>query len=588
MANVLGFTAWFHDSAACLLQDGQLTAFAEEERFTRQKHTPAYPKRAIEYCLEAGGIDLDQVEAVVYYLDPWTMIRNNLRYVAKFLPGSLNLFRPGATVMPLGARYRNLLRIKPILCREHGARGDFKVVTLPHYLTHQGGAFLCSPFEDAAVLTMDVAVDGTTQTVSHGQGARITPMLRHVIPHSWGMIYATFTHYVGFKFNDEYKVMGMAAYGQPNYLDFIEDRLYTLDERSGDFRLSLDYFQFQYHGKRRLWSRRFIRELGPARQPGAPLTQRDYDMAASVQAATERFGVRMARIARDLTGSPNFCLGGGVAQNVLMNQKIMASGVFDQVFLQPLAFDGGCCLGGALYYEHCLRNRPRRYVMRHLYLGPEYCDQYQDALEKNGLKYKKLDNPAPEIAKAIADGAVVGFFHGRMEAGPRALGSRSILADPGRKDMKDTLNLRVKHREHFRPFAPSILEERFGEVFEPIPCCRSWGYMIATAKVRPEMRRRVITVNHNDNTARPQTVSREHNPLYWEIIDEFRKLTGTPAVVNTSFNDNEPIVCTPQDAIDCFLRTRIDLLAFGNYLVYRSENEDAVAAARARSDRRSE
>ncbi len=576
MANVLGFTAWFHDSAACLLQDGDLVAFAEEERFTRQKHTPAYPRQAVEYCLETGGIDLDQVEAVVYYLNPWVMIKNNLLYLARFFPRSLNLFRPGTTVVPVGRRFRRLLNMKSVLRRQHRARGDFRLVSLPHYLTHQGGAFLCSPFDQAAVFTMDVAVDGTTQTISLGQDRHLTPVLRHHTPHSWGMIYTTFTRYVGFNFNDEYKVMGMAAYGQPLYLDFIEDRLYSLDQRTGNFRLNLDYFQFQYQGMRRLWSDRFIKELGPPRTPGTPLRQRDYDLAASVQAATERFGIKMAGIARRLTGSRNLCLGGGVAQNVLMNQKIMAAGIFDQVFLQPLAFDGGCALGGALYYEHCVQKRPRRYVMEHLYLGPSYRDQYQDALERNGLRYHKLEDPAPEVARAISQGAVVGFFWGRMEAGPRALGARSILADPRRPDMKDILNSRVKHREHFRPFAPSILEERFEEVFEPIPSCRSWGYMIATADVKPHMRKNMQTVNHNDNTARPQAVSKRHNPLYWEIIEQFRRLTGVPAVVNTSFNDNEPIVCTPQDAINCFLRTRIDLLVLENYLVYRRENQDRV------------
>jgi carbamoyltransferase len=269
-------------------------------------------------------------------------------------------------------------------------------------------------------------------------------------------------------------------------------------------------------------------------------------------------------------------MAGGVVQNVLMNQRIIESGVFRQVFAQPLASDVGCSLGAALYHYHCTLNQPRRFVMEHLYYGPEYRAEYKAALQTNGLKYRRLDDPSPAVARAIADGAVVGFFCGRMEAGPRALGGRSILADPRRHDMKDTLNLRVKHREHFRPFAPSCLEEHLSEVFEVSSASRSYGYMITTASVRPEMRNKVPTITHNDGTARPQSVSRASNPLYWNVINEFRELTGIPLVVNTSFNDNEPIVCTPQDAINCFLRTHMDLLVLENYLVYREDNEAAT------------
>ncbi|HXG13389.1 MAG TPA: carbamoyltransferase C-terminal domain-containing protein [Gemmataceae bacterium] len=582
MSNILGFTAWFHDSSACLLRDGQLVAFAEEERFSRRKHTPEYPRRSIEYCLAEGGLTLDELDAVVFYMDPRTMIRNNLWYLLRFFPWSLNLFRKSTTVVPIRERYRNLLNIKPILCREHGAVGRFPLVTLPHYRTHQGAAFLCSPFDDAAIITMDVAVDGTTQTIAHGKGNRIETVLKHTLPHGWGMLYCAFTRYVGFKFYDEYKVMGMAAYGRPRYLDFIEERLYRFDDETGEFQLNLDYFAYQYHGMRRLWNDRLTRELGPARDPSRPLEQRDYDLAASIQAATERFGVRMARLARRLTGARNLTMAGGVVQNCLMNQKIIEAGLFDQVFLQPLASDVGCSLGGALYHYHCTLGRPRSFVMNHLYWGPDYKDDYRTALQERGLVFKQVESPAAEIARAIAEGMIVGFVCGRMEAGPRALGARSILADPRRHDMKDILNLRVKHREHFRPFAPSCLEERMDEVFEPLPGCRSLGYMITTATVRPEMRPRVPTITHNDGTARPQAVSRATSPLYWEIIHEFDKLTGVPVVVNTSFNDNEPIVCTPQDAINCFLRTRIDLLVLENYLVYRKDNEHIIAAARER------
>lgn len=574
MQKILGFSAWFHDSSACLFVNGELIAFAEEERFSRKKHSPEYPVNAIDYCLQAGGgLTLDDLDVVVFYFDPALMIMNNLKYLARFFPKSLNLFRKNTTVVPVSERYSNLLNIKSTLCKQHGARGDFKLVTLPHYLTHQGAAFLCSPLEESAILTMDVAVDGTTQTIAHGQGNKIKTLLKHSLPHGWGMLYSLFTQYVGFKYYDEYKVMGMAAYGQPKHVDFIEEKLYKLDDESGKFELNLDYFSFQYYGMRKIWDDRLIRELGPARDPSRPLEQRDYDMAASAQLATERFGIRMAKIAKRLTGSDNLCMAGGVVQNVLMNQKIAESGIFKKVYIQPLASDVGCSLGGALYYHHCIQKQPRKFVLDHLYWGPEYRHEYEKVLKDNGLKYKYVGIPAYEIAKTIADGGVVGFFCGRMEAGPRALGGRSILADPRRHDMKDILNSRVKHREHFRPFAPACLEERLEEVFEVVPANMSYGYMVTTANVREEMREKLPTITHNDGTARPQAVRRETNPLYWDVINEFYKLTGVPVVINTSFNDNEPIVCTPQDAINCFLRTNIDLLAFENYLVYPAENK---------------
>jgi len=554
-----------------------MIAYAEEERFSRRKHSPEYPKLAIEYCLKAGGnLALDDIDAVVYYFNPGLLIRNNFEYVLKHLPGSLNLFRKNTTVVPVPERYRNLLQIKSIMCEAHRARGDFKLVTLPHYLTHQGVAFLCSPFKSAAIITMDVAVDGTTQTIALGEDNRIKTLLTHSLPHGWGMLYSLFTQYVGFKYYDEYKVMGMSAYGEPKYVDFIEDKLYRLDDASGAFSLNLDYFAFQHHGMRKIWDDRLLRELGPARDPARPLEERDYDMAASAQLATERFGIRMARIAKHLTGADDLCLAGGVVQNVLMNQRIIESGLFEKVFAQPLASDVGCSMGAALYHYHCTLKQPRSFEMRHLYYGPEYRDEYEAVLKRNRLNFKVVDNPAPEVAKAIADGAVLGLFCGRMEAGPRALGGRSILADPRRQDMKDILNLRVKHREHFRPFAPSCLEEHLGEVFEVSEAGACYGYMITTATVRPEMREKVPAITHNDGTARPQAVSRDSNPLYWDIINEFRKLTGIPLVINTSFNDNEPIVCTPQDAVNCFLRTHIDLLVLENFLVYRSDNDAAV------------
>ncbi len=579
MANILGFSGWFHDSSACLVMDGKVVAFAEEERFSRWKHSPEYPKLAIEYCLKQGGIGFDDLDTVVFTSSPSRLIRGSVEAVVRYFPKSLGLFKGSTTTIPVSQRYWNLLRIGSVIRKTHGVQSKFKLVTLDHYKTHLGAAFLASPFEEAAILNMDFATEGNTQTISHGKGNKIKLLASHGWPNAWGAVYLSFTKYLGFKLFDEYKVMGMAAYGKPQHVDFFDRELYTLDDTSGRFKLNMDYFDFQHTGLRKPWSQKLEEKLGPARDPKTPLTQREYDLAASLQAATERYGVRMARVAKKLTGSKNLCLAGGVVQNCLMNQKIMEAKIFDSVFAQPLCGDGGASMGAALYYHNTVKDNPRSYKLDHLYLGPQYSNDIEPALKKAGLKYHRTENGAPLIAQAIANGDIVGFFSGRMEAGPRALGGRSILADPRRPDMKDILNSRVKHREHFRPFAPSVLEEHVEEVFEPIPSCTSFEYMITTANVRKDMQAKLPAITHNDGTARLQAVNKKTNPYYWNVINEFRKLTGVPLVINTSFNDNEPIVCTPQNAIDCFMRTKIDVLALENYIVYRKDNSSLVAEA---------
>jgi carbamoyltransferase len=315
--------------------------------------------------------------------------------------------------------------------------------------------------------------------------------------------------------------------------------------------------------------------LGAPRPSSTPITQREYDLAASLQAATNEYGLAMAAIARKLTGSRHLCMAGGVAQNCLMNQAICEAGLFDQVFIQPLAGDVGGSVGAALYRYHAVHHQPRKYVMRHLYLGPSFDREIDAAVREFDLRERTVPWDS-SVAAAIADGLVVGYFNGRMEAGPRALGARSILADARRADMKDILNSRVKHREHFRPFAPSVLAEEVETVFEPLPACRSLDYMITTMTVRPEWQGRVPAISHNDGTARVQAVRREHAPDFHAILSKFHALTGVPLAINTSFNDNEPIVCTPGDAIRCFLRTRIDLLVLGRRLFYRADNLHVV------------
>jgi carbamoyltransferase len=571
---ILGIAGFYHDSSACLLEDGEILGYAEEERFNRKKHTPDFPHLAIDWLLKDRRISLDEVDEVVFYMNPWGYLRTGITAALANFPRSLRLASRNAATVPPLSRLVSFLKLKGMLCEKHNARGDFKLVFVDHYRTHQAGAFYASGFDEAAILTMDAAADGTTEVVALGKGVDIEDRLVHNVPHSFAIIFATVTHLLGFKWYDEFKVMGMAAYGKPEQVEKVE-KLYRL-EPDGRFGLDLSYFDFQNYGMARLYSPKLVELLGEPRAPGTPITQREYDLAASLQAATTRYGLKLARLARDLTGSKNLCMAGGVAQNCLMNQAICESGLFENVFLQPLASDSGGSLGAALYRYHEGLRRPRKYVMKHLYLGPQYAEESSRDAAAAGLTAR----PAPDwhrtVAQEIADGLVIGYFGGRMEAGPRALGARSILADPRRTDMKDILNARVKHREHFRPFAPSVLAEEVDEVFEPLPACRSLEYMIVTMNVRPEWRARVPAISHNDGTARVQAVHESISPDYYRIIKAFKSITGVPLVVNTSFNDNEPVVCKPVDAINCFKRTNIDLLVMEGRLYYREDNKHAV------------
>lgn len=576
MSAILGLTSFFHDSSCCLLIDGDLKSYVEEERFNRIKHTHEYARQSVDWVLRDAGITLDDVDTVVFYLNPTAYLKTGLRVAAANFPHSLGLLRSGSATMSPVYRLWRLAGLKRWMVSQHGARGDFDVSFLDHYRTHQASAFYPSGFDESAILTMDFAVDGTTEVIAHGQGTTISDRITHQVPHGFAVIYAALTHVMGFKWYDEYKVMGMAAYGEPRFLDQVE-QLYDINEETGALTLDLDYFNFLKAGRRGLYSPKMAELFGPARDPASEITAREYDLAASLQAATNRYGLTLARLARRVTNSKNLCMAGGVAQNCLMNQAICESGIFENVFLQPLAGDVGGSIGGVLYQYHAIMGQPRKYKMEHLYLGPSFSDEISAAIAAAGL----IERPQSrfeagswhgEVAQAIADGKVIGYFDGRMEAGPRALGSRSIMADARSPDTKDILNQRVKHREHFRPFAPSVLAEEVDSVFEPLPACRSLEYMIVTQNVRPEWRDRLPAITHEDGTARVQAVSQRHAPDYYRIIREFFELTGVPLVVNTSFNDNEPIVCHPTDAINCFLRTNIDLLVLGGRLFFREDN----------------
>lgn len=575
--NILGLTSYFHDSSACLLKDGTPVAFVEEERLNRDKHTAEFPAQAINWVLGMEGLKIDDLDEVAFYLEPSNYIRTGVKAAMANFPRSLRLGLPSAGTRSPAERIWRMMRLKNEIKSHVGGSGKVPVHFVDHYRTHQASAFYPSGYDDAAIMTMDFAVDGTTEVIAHGRGTTIDDKLKHRVPNGFALVYATVTHLLGFKWYDEYKVMGMAAYGKPKYLDKVR-QLYRLDEETGELALDFRYFEFQNYGMSKLFSEKATELFWVPRTKNDPITEREYDLAASLQAATNEYGISMARIAKRLTGAKTLCMAGGVAQNCLMNQAICESGLFDNVFLQPLAGDVGCSLGAALWRWHGVHGKPRGYKMDHLYLGPSY-DADADRVSNSGVLIERPSaNWHADVAKAIADGLVVGYFGGRMEAGPRALGSRSILADPRRTDMKDILNARVKHREHFRPFAPSILAEEVDQVFEPLPACRSLDYMIVTMNVRPAWRERLPAITHGDGTARVQTVQKAFAPNYHRVISEFHKLTGVPLVINTSFNDNEPIVCRPEDAVACFKRTRIDLLVLNGRLFYREDNKTALAA----------
>lgn len=573
--NILGLSSWFHDSSAALLLDGDLVSYAEEERFNRQKHTNGYPQQSIDWALSSNKLILDDMDEVAFYVNPNKYLWTGLKALASNFPFSLRLARRDAATMPPLERVWRMNRLKPMLCRSHNASGDFELHFVDHYRTHQASAFYPSPFDDSAILTMDFAVDGTTEVIALGTDRTIRDKVKHSIPNGFAIIYAALTHMLGFKWYDEYKVMGMAAFGEPRFAKQV-GQLYRLDPATGALDIDLDYFEFQKYGRSRLCSERMTGLFGAPRDPANPITQREYDLAASLQKAANEYGIAMAKVAKKLTESRNLCLAGGVAQNCLMNQAICESGLFENVFIQPLAGDVGGSLGAALYRYHAVHGKPRKYVMRDLYLGPDYATCVLAAASRFSLKERPSTDWKADVALAISEGQIVGFFEGRMEAGPRALGARSILADPRRSDMKDILNSRVKHREHFRPFAPSVLAEQLEVVFEPLPACRSLDYMITTMSVRPEWNAKLPAITHTDGTARVQAVHRDRSPNFHAVISRFHALTGVPLVINTSFNDNEPIVCTPDDAIKCFLRTRIDLLVLAGQLYFRSDNLDVV------------
>jgi carbamoyltransferase len=561
--NILGLSCFYHDAGACLLRDGQLVAAAEEERFSRLKHDARLPIQAANYCLDAGDVDPEDLDYVIFYEKPLLKFERIVAGYAAMYPRSR-----GAFVKAMQTWLSQKLWVRGEI--RDGLAFDGDILFGEHHLSHAASAFFPSPFDDAAVLTADGVGEWACTTL--GVGHDIDLELSHEIryPHSLGLLYSAFTAYLGFEVNEgEYKVMGMAAYGQATYVDKVRKLIRLLDD--GSYRLDLRYLGYP-HGLKSI-DESFIDLFGPPRAAGADLEERFANIAASIQVVTEDAMLGLARRARRLSGSENLCMAGGVALNVLANARILRESGFKRLWIQPAAGDAGGCLGAATYLHHTVLRNPRRYRMDSAYLGPGYSNSdIYTFLEREGVQFTVLedDQIAPCVARLLADNNVVGWFQGRMEFGPRALGARSILANPTDPTTKDTLNAKIKHREAFRPFAPSTLLEAASTYFDvgsPVGDVES-PFMLLTARVRPDKQHLLPAITHLDGTARVQTVSRTQNPLYYALIEEFGKLTGVPVLVNTSFNvQGEPIVCTPSEAFNSFAHTDMDYLVMGNALV---------------------
>src|SRR5919199_5902326 len=565
---ILGLTT-LGDSAATLIKDGEIVAAAEEERFSRRKHHSGFPYNAMQYCLDEAGISIADVAHIGLYWKPWVM-RHKALQALKSAVISRDMFkaRVDRGVAQVGESYLGMLRY-PHRIREHFGNSGFKFHFLEHHHCHAASAFFVSGFDQSAIMTWDGTGEDTTTLFSRGDDRNIRTLKRIKLPHSLGQFYSAVTNYLGFDMfeGDEWKVMGLAAYGRPTYYDFFARRVLT---PNGNHDFHLDIRVLDHHlAKHYQFSQALTRELGPARRKGEELTERHWDVAASAQKVLEETALHLLAGLHARTGEENLCMAGGVAFNSVMNGRIMTESPFKRFFIQPAAGDAGCSLGAALMIHHGLLGQPRRFKMEHAYYGPGFTnEECAAALRAAGLKFETLPDEEllPRVARLLADGAILGWFQGRMEFGPRALGNRSFLADPRRADMRELLNKKVKLREWFRPLAPSMLAEAAEDLFgrphyDP--------FMITVLHVTEGKRAAIPAVVHVDGTARPQTVRREVNPRYWQLIREFEKLTGVPMLLNTSFNIQEPIVCRPQDAIRTFMGASFDALVLEDHLVVR-------------------
>jgi carbamoyltransferase len=600
--NILGISAWYHDSAACLVQEGVIVAATQEERFTRKKHDASFPENAMRYCLNEAKLKPSEINAVVFYEKPFVKFERLLETYLAFAPRGFHSF---ATAMPLWIKdklFQKSLLIKK-LENTFGKDVSWKdrLLFSEHHLSHAASAFYPSPFERAAVLTLDGVGEWTTTSLAIGNRNELKVHKEIHFPHSLGLLYSAFTYYTGFKVNSgEYKVMGLAPYGEPKYTDLIKEHIIDI-KNDGSFCLNMEYFD--YCTGLTMTNRKFNKLFGgPPRKSETELTQREMDLAASVQQVTEEIVVKLAKGIAKETGERNLCLAGGVALNCVANGILLREKVFDNIWIQPASGDAGGALGAALGAYHIMHGKPRtvskeRDAMRGAYLGPAFSvEETEGDLKALSAVYHKFSEAdlIENTARALVDGKAIGWMQGRMEFGPRALGGRSIIADPRSPSMQRLLNLKVKYRESFRPFAPSILREHVSEWFE---FDGDSPYMLLVANVREDKRRQmsdkekalfgidklnvprssVPAITHVDYSARIQTVHADTNPRYHAVISRFNELTGCPLVVNTSFNvRGEPIICSPKDAFRCFMGTKLDVLVVGDYVLYKEQQDESL------------
>jgi len=591
--NILGISCYYHDAAAALLSDGDLIAAAEEERFSRVKHDFGFPKLAIDFCLNQGGIAAQDLDYVVFYEKPFEKFERILMTALQTWPKSYKVFRESMITWLV-----DKLWIRHAIQSELGIPKE-KVLFTQHHMSHAASAFLASPFEEAAILTVDGVGEWATATCGVGRGTDIQLHQEIRFPHSIGLLYSAFTAFLGFQVNEgEYKVMGMAPYGVPRYVDKVWKVIRTFED--GSFELDMDYFCF-HHSTTRTFNKRFEALFGDPRPPetlfftdatGFPgyfgkkpgnygelsrLNQHYADIAASIQKVTEEVLLNMARAARHQTGLDALCIAGGVGLNSVANGRILKESGFKKLYIQPAAGDGGGALGAALHVYHSILGHPRKLVMNHAYWGQEFGDgEVEGFLKAQEVAFVKATGEEQLISRTVdylAAGKVIGWFQGRFEWGPRALRNRSIIADPGREEMKDIVNTKIKFREPYRPFAPSVLADRAGEYFdmdkpeEQDPA----RFMLLVADVKEDKREQIPAVTHVDGTGRLQTVFEETNPLYYRLIQRFGEATGTPVVLNTSFNlRGEPIVATPENAYRTFTRSEMDVLVMGSYVITKA------------------
>lgn len=593
---ILGLSCFYHDAAACLIKDGKILAAAQEERFTRKKHDAGFPIHAIQYCLQEVGINLSQVNEVVFYDKPLVKFERLLSTYLTYAPKGIRSF---LAAMPVWLKEK--LFLKRLIRKELSQLGDLKDSELPpllfaqHHQSHAASAFYPSPFQEAVVLCLDGVGEWATTSAWMGKGEELKPLWEIDFPHSLGLLYSAFTYYTGFKVNSgEYKVMGLAPYGEPKYVDLIYEHLLDLKE-DGSFKLNMDYFNFATGLT--MTNQKFHDLMGgPPRPRETPVRQKDMDLAASIQVVTEEVVRRLARTLKKETGADYLCLAGGVALNCVANGKILREKIFKDIWIQPAAGDAGGALGAAMAAWHHYHGKPRQVngsdTMAGSYLGPRFSsDQIENSLrDLKAVGHSLGDEQLYErLANLLAEGKVVGWFQGRMEFGPRALGGRSILGDPRNRAMQTTMNLKIKYRESFRPFAPAVRAERVEQFFDiqsPSP------YMLLVAPVHPDLcfemsdeqkqlfgieklkvpRSKLPAITHVDYSARIQTVHEKTNPRFYQLLQAFEAKTDCPVLVNTSFNvRGEPIVCTPEDAYRCFMRTEMDALVLENHLLLKEE-----------------